>query len=176
MAAPSEDLRASVDEVDSSVPEPALNFDGFCRNEFDRLARALSLTLNNRDLGADAAAEGFTRAWQRWDTVSTFQNPAGWVYRVGLNWGRSRLRRKRPEVSVIVMPEHPHAAADFDDEIARALTTLSTDHRSVVVGKYYLDWSEAELATALDIPAGTVKSRLSRALTHLQHELGADHG
>ena len=54
-----------------------------------------------------------------------------------------------------------------DEALVRALRQLSVDHRTVVVGRYYLDWSEEQLATALDIAPGTVKSRLSRALTHL---------
>ena len=181
MAGASEDTAHRDLDLDAPLPpalvtDTAVNFDGFCRSEFDRLARALALALNNADLGTDAAAEALTRAWQKWDQVSTYDNPAGWVYRVGLNWGRSRLRRKRREVSVLVLPEGAQTADLFDDEIARALTALSTEHRAVVVGKYYLDWSEAELASALDIPTGTVKSRLSRALTHLERQLGANHG
>ena len=54
-----------------------------------------------------------------------------------------------------------------------ALARLSTDHRAVVVGRFYLDWSEAQLADALEIPTGTAKSRLSRALEQLEHHLGA---
>jgi len=43
------------------------------------------------------------------------------------------------------------------------------------VGRYYLDWSEEQLATSLDIAPGTVKSRLSRALTQLSELMEHDH-
>ncbi len=63
--------------------------------------------------------------------------------------------------------------ADPDIRILPALRRLSPDHRAVVVAKYYLDWSEQQIADGLDIRPGTVKSRLSRALERLADDLGA---
>lgn len=147
------------------------DFEEFCRVEHARLARALSLALNNHELGRDAAAEAMARAWERWDQVRNYDNIAGWMYRVGLNWGRSRLRRRRREVDAVFTPERSVPAIEADRVLADALATLSHDHRAVVVGRYFLDWSEADLAAALDIAPGTVKSRLSRALDHLARRL-----
>jgi DNA-directed RNA polymerase specialized sigma24 family protein len=161
----------TADDV-SDVPT-VRSFEAFCANEADRLARALAIALNNRELGRDAAAEALTRAWPRWGEVSAYDNPAGWVYRVGLNWGRSRLRRWRRETITEVFAEASEPAVEPDGRIAAAMRQLSTDHRAVVVGRIYLDWSEADLAAALDIPTGTVKSRLSRALAQLEQHLGA---
>ena len=157
-------------ESTSDVPVVA-SFEAFCAANADTLANALALALDNRELGRDAAAEGLTRAFSRWSKVSTYDNPAGWVYRVGLNWGRSRLRRRRREVTTAVFPERGHLDDPVDPTIAAALRSLTPEHRAVVVGRLYLDWSEATVATALDIPAGTVKSRLSRALDALEHRL-----
>jgi RNA polymerase sigma-70 factor (ECF subfamily) len=158
---------------DRTIPTTR-SFDAFCRSESDRLARALALALNNPELGRDAAAEALARAWERWSKVGEYDNPAGWTYRVGLNWGRSRLRRRRRETSAVFAPEPSITDAEYDDSIATALRHLSTDHRAVIVGRFYLDWSEADLAAALDIPTGTAKSRLSRALEQLEHHLGND--
>ncbi len=146
-------------------------FDSFCAREQATMARALALALDDRELGRDAAAEALTRAWERWDTVASYGNPAGWVYRVGLNWGRSRLRKRRREIVSALVPERPQREVEDDDRVAAAIALLSHDHREVVVAKYYLDWSEADIAAALDIPAGTVKSRLHRALAHLDEQL-----
>lgn len=151
-----------------------IDFDAFCEREHRTLARALALALDDRELGRDAAAEALSRAWSRWSSVSQMDNAAGWVYRVGLNWGRSRLRRHRREVTTAFPPELGASAADFDDGLAAALAQLSADHRAVVVARYYLDWSEATTADALGIPPGTVKSRLSRALTQLDEHLRSD--
>jgi RNA polymerase sigma-70 factor, ECF subfamily len=145
----------------------AVDFDAFFAQHHTEMVRALTLTLGDVELGRDAAAEGFARALQRWPKVSTYTNPAGWVYRVGLNWARSRRRKTRRERIGLTVDGAAPAAAPRDAALIAALRALSLDHRTVVVGRYYLDWSEAQLADALDIAPGTVKSRLSRALAQL---------
>ena len=150
------------------------DFREFCARTHPTMARALGLALDDAELGRDAAAEGLTRAWARWPTVSTMENPAGWVYRVGLNWARSRLRKRRREITTAFPPELARSSGSidrYDDTVAVALARLSPEHRSVVVARYYLDWSEATTAASLGVPPGTVKSRLSRALDQLDHEL-----
>ena len=149
------------------------SFEDFFRESHDPLVRALTLALGSPELGNDAASEGLTRALQRWRKVSKYDNPAGWVYRVGLNWGRSRLQKLSHEVHGAIDHQPSHQALS-DPTMMAALHQLSVDHRSVVVGRYYLDWSEKDLAEALDIAPGTVKSRLSRALQQLGELLGDD--
>ena len=68
-------------------------FHDFYRATRDRVGRALALTLRDGDLAAECVDEAMARAYQRWSSVQTMDNPAGWVYRVGLNVARSRLRR-----------------------------------------------------------------------------------
>ena len=146
------------------------SFEAFFAAEHDRIARSLALAIGDEHLGRDAAAEGFTRALQRWRKVGRYDNPTGWVYRVGLNWARSRARKTRREApaDAVGEPVDPHARIpDVDPRLLPALKQLSDDHRAVIVGRFYLDMSEAELAAALEVRPGTVKSRLSRALAHL---------
>ena len=57
------------------------------------------------------------------------------------------------------------------DETWSAVCRLPVRERSVVVLRYWLDWSEAEIAASLEWPAGTVKSTLHRALKRLEKEL-----
>ena len=158
--------------MESSFAATPGGFDAFFRAHHTQMVKALSLALADADLGRDAAAEGFARALQRWSKVADYANPAGWVYRVGLNWARSRRRRTGREqlglaIDGMAVDGPAPAMPARSDDLIRALRSLSIDHRTVVVGRYYLDWSEAQLAAALDIAPGTVKSRLSRALTHL---------
>ena len=150
------------------------SFEAFFAAQHDRVARSLALAIGDEHLGRDAAAEGFTRALQRWRKVSRYDNPTGWVYRVGLNWARSRARKTRRELAPDVVGEAADPRATFpevDPRLIPALRTLSDDHRAVVVGRFYLDMSEAELAEALGVRPGTIKSRLSRALAHLSEML-----
>ena len=157
-----------------ALPMP---FDEFFARHHDEMVRALTLALGDVEFGRDAAAEGFARALERWSTVSGHANPSGWVYRVGLNWARSGRRKFRRERIGMRLTEH--AAPELalcDAQLVDALGHLSIDHRTVVVGRYYLDWSEAQLAEALDVAPGTVKSRLSRALTQLANLMEEHHG
>lgn len=149
------------------------NFDSFYAENRDQIARALSLSLRNPDLGAEAADEAFVRACQRWPEVATFSNPQGWVYRVGMNWARSWLRRTRREREKRPLIVKEEIAEDLivDVDLERAMATLTPGHRTVVVARFFMGWSTEETAEALGLRAGTVKSRLSRALKQLAGEL-----
>ena len=147
-----------------------VGFDGFYLANRDRLYRALVLTIRNRDLAVEAIDEAMVRAYERWSTVGAYDSPEGWGYRVALNWSRSVLRRKRPQVaeSEAVWDSPP------DLDVARAVGSLSVKLRSVVVARYYRDWSVPQIAERLDSPPGTVKSRLHRALERVETSLGGN--
>ena len=148
----------------------ALDFGVFYEAYRPRLARALALTLGDPGLGAEAADEAMTRAYARWDTVADYRNPEGWVYRVGVNWGRSFLRKRRREEGRVYLEEG--ADQPFSDPaVLRALAALPVDHRTVVVCRFHLDWSVEQTAAALGVAQGTVKSRLNRALAKLAADL-----
>jgi RNA polymerase sigma factor (sigma-70 family) len=157
-----------VSEVDSQETPVVLGFDGFYRTSRDRLYRALVVTIRDRDLAIEAIDEAMTRAAERWAVVGEYDFPEGWVYRVALNWSRSVLRRRRPIVadSEAVWDSLP------DPDVARAVASLPLRLRTVVVARYYLDWSVPQIADRLDIPIGTVKSRLHRALERVERSLG----
>ena len=150
------------------------SFTEFYREHWDELSQALVLTLGDEQLGVEAAAEGFSRACERWAQVGQYRNPRGWVYRVGLNWARSWLRRRRTERRRQERLRDGSVDRLPDPDLERAMAGLSTQHRDVVVLRFFLDLSVDETADALGIAQGTVKSRLSRALAHLQHQL-TDH-
>jgi RNA polymerase sigma factor (sigma-70 family) len=160
--------------LDTTAMTAAGSFDAFYRRERTPLFRALALTLGETDLAADAVDEAMARAYQRWGTVSRYGNAAGWVYRVALNWAISHLRRRRRQ-----LPAATQASVDEpqlpDPVLAEAVRSLPIAQRSVVVLRFHLDWSLDEIALALGVPAGTVKSRLSRALQTLRDTLGDDH-
>lgn len=133
-------------------------FYGACRTE---VARALILAIGDRDLGSEAADEAFARALERWADVKDYENPEGWVLRVGLNWAKSRLRRR--SVPTSLLDDGHHVDELPEPELLEAVEQLSFDHRSVVVARFFLDWSIQHTAEALDLPEGTVKSRQVRA-------------
>jgi RNA polymerase sigma factor (sigma-70 family) len=86
----------------------------------------------------------------------------------------SRRRRWTKEHATAALPERPVAdettAVDDADAVLRALGQLPGDQRTAVVLRYYAHLSEQQMAIALDVPNGTVKSRLSRAVKTLAHD------
>jgi RNA polymerase sigma-70 factor (ECF subfamily) len=73
-------------------------------------------------------------------------------------------------------PETSLLAAERRSELLAAVEALREDDRLVIACRYFLELSEAETAAALDVAAGTVKSRLSRALARLREQLGEAEG
>lgn len=145
-------------------------FEDFYRSKRDHLARALAMTLRNDELGNEAADEAMTRCYQRWRTVRDYSNPAGWAYRVGLNWALSRKRRARREITVSV-PERSVADTEFLPEIEAALAEIPVEQRAVLVLRFFFDWDIERVAEALHIPTGTVKSRQRRGLDAVERRL-----
>jgi RNA polymerase sigma-70 factor (ECF subfamily) len=164
------------ERVELRSAEPSRQFERFYRETFDGVYRALALSFGDADLAHEATSEAMVRCYQRWRRIERYDNPAGWVYRVGLNWGRSRLARTRRDADRahrLAPPDHaaPADATAGDPALDAALRALDLRYRSVVVLRYLLDWSEAETAAALQLPVGTVKSRLSRGLDQLRQQL-----
>jgi len=144
-------------------------FEAFYRANVDRVYRALAVTLRRDDLAQEAADEAMARAYARWATVRHLDNPAGWVFRVGLNWATSwwrKVRRERPPAEDAPHPQH--TPTDTVLGVLDALAALPTPQRAVVTCRILLDLTTAETAVALGLTEGTVKSRLSRGLAALR--------
>lgn len=143
-------------------------FEAVWRRDRDVLRRALALSLGDARLASEAVDEAFTRAYARWSRVSQLDDPTAWLYRVAMNWATSWLRKRRLRP---VRPADELDTASYDvvedSAVLSAIDALPSSQRAVVVLRFYLDWDIARISTALDVPAGTVKSRLHRALTRL---------
>jgi RNA polymerase sigma-70 factor (ECF subfamily) len=108
------------------------------------------------------------RALDRFDRKRPF---GPWLHRIVVNraidWTRARRLRGEVELSESVpAPEPPRQGG----ETFAALTRLSPEHRAVIVMRYLLDFTPGEIAEALDLPRGTVNSRLRRGLDALGDE------
>lgn len=161
------DAPGAVDTPDAM----SLPFGSFYESRRDRVARALALTLGDPDLAAEAADEAMVRAYQRWDRIGAYDDPGAWVYRVGLNWATSVLRRRRLAPRIPVDRGTTELGPVDEPDLAVALLELPVHQRAVVVCRFYLGLSEHETASVLHIRPGTAKSRLYRALRHLETRL-----
>lgn len=146
------------------------SFDAFYRATRPRIFRAVALALGNTDLALDATDEALARAAEQWHQVGSYQNPSGWVYRVALNWARTRLRRLTRERSRLEF-EPGYEQAIPDPHLIDQVMSLPVGYRAVIVARFLLDWSVEETAEVLQIPVGTVKTRTHRALARLRRVL-----
>jgi RNA polymerase sigma factor (sigma-70 family) len=145
------------------------DFEAFYRANIDRVYRALAVTLRQDELAREAADEAMARAYAKWATVGHFDNPAGWVFRVGLNWATSWWRKVRREQPPVADSAHPQIGPPDNAVAARdALAQLPLPQRAVITCRILLDLTTAETAVALGLTEGTVKSRLSRGLGALR--------
>jgi RNA polymerase sigma-70 factor (sigma-E family) len=153
--------------------EPVRSFEDFYRAEWASVRRAVGFTVGEPDLARECVDEAMTRAYERWHQVAAMDRPAAWVYRVAVNQARNRGRRRAVERRK--QPPPPPVSAPAvevaDPAVVEALSRLPEDQRSVVVLRYYLDWSVEQIAAGLEIAPGTVKSRLHRALRRLETSL-----
>ena len=126
-------------------------------------------------LADDVVQETLLRAWRRPEVLDQSESSArAWLFTVArhLVIDERRSAHARHEIGTDEVPER--ASADQTDAlldswlIADALECLSAEHRAVVICAYYRGQSVAETARLLDIPAGTVKSRLHYALRALR--------
>ena len=159
----------TADNPTGELAVATIDFDAFYAAHRSPVGRALALTLRDAELASEAVDEAMARAYQRWTKVSRFDNPGGWVYRVGLNWARSFVRqRNRPTPTWLTDQAVSHDNYGIDPTVDRALGQLSVDHRAVVVCRYLIGYSESQTCAALGLRPGTAKSRLARATAQLQ--------
>jgi len=149
-------------------------FEAFYAEWREPLRRAVALATGDVMAAGEGVDEAMTRALARWDRISSYDMPEGWVYRVALNWSRGLFRKRNRELLTAIDTDTARSDSLPDVDLIAAVERLSARHRAVVIARFYLDWSTAEVAGALDVAEGTVKSRLSRALDQLARDLGGE--
>jgi RNA polymerase sigma-70 factor (ECF subfamily) len=143
-----------------------------------RLARAI---LRDATDAQDVTHDAFEQAWRKWSTLRDPARFEPWFDRILVNTCRDRLRsgRRQPtdiSAEVVIATDDPYGSAHDHDLLANAIATLSPEHRVVVALRYYRDLPVDEIASRLDIPAGTVQSRLHYALKRLHAAIDAADG
>ena len=137
--------------------------------------------LRDPDLAADAVQQAMIDIWQKLPQLREPDAFLGWAYRIVVRAALAEVRARstwRLRTEPISVEGHPDPdvghRVDDRDELDRGFARLGLEHRTVVVLKHYAGLSNAEIATAMDIPEGTVRSRLFHALQALRAALEAD--
>ena len=138
------------------------------------LHRAALLITGDAAAAEDIAQEAFLAALRALPRFDVRRPLAPWLHRIAVNRAIdfSRARALRREVGG-QPPERASAAPAADDAITAALAQLAPDHRAVIVLRYLLELTPGEIAAVLEVPRGTVNSRLRRGLDALAGALEA---
>ncbi len=137
--------------------------------------RAAFLIVHDAAAAEDIAQEAFLAAIRALDRFDRRRPFGPWLHRIVVNraidWSRARaLRREVAEpVESEAPPERPVL---WSDEVVAALGALDPDQRAAVVLRHLLEYTPGEIADLLEVPRGTVNSRLRRALDRLAAQLG----
>ena len=142
---------------------------------------------NNPAMASELLQETMTNVWRKAHLYNSDKGAATtWVYTVMRNISFDMLRKIQANhedtISDDIWPlaeaqnsdEHVFTDHLMDKQIARYLNRLPDNQKQIVQGVYFQDLSQEQLAKNLNIPLGTVKSRLRLALTKLRQHIGAD--
>lgn len=146
----------------------------------DRMYAAAHHILRDTGRAEDAAQQAMIDIWRMLPQLKDPDRFQAWAYRIVVRAAYAEARSQRLwGLRAAVMPEktfspdHAEHVADRD-QLERGFERLPLDHRAVVVLKHYAGLSNAEIAEALDIPEGTVRSRLHYSIKTLRAALEAD--
>ncbi|MCY7365374.1 MAG: sigma-70 family RNA polymerase sigma factor [Frankiaceae bacterium] len=147
---------------------------------YARLVGVVGVVAQDRQEAEEAVQDAFVRLMGQWPNVSRYDDPEAWVRKVAFGFVSNRRRKIRNGLRAALRhgaaPDTPAMSGDAVD-LRRALAALSVPQRQVIVLQD-LGLGVADIARQLDIPVGTVKSRLSRAraaLAPLLREDANDH-
>ncbi len=153
-----------------------------------RLFNTLVRVLGSRDDASEVLQDAFVQAYTKLETFRGSSQFYTWMYRVALNLAcshRRRNKRRRDEQSVDqirelsgtepmdhgLQPEQTAVRLEQAELVQAALLEISDEHRQILVLREMEDCSYETIAQILDLPVGTVRSRLFRARLQLKEKL-----
>ena len=197
MSSPAESVPAAVEAVASSTPRPHARFvrtrserslirgalagseadlELLFRRHWPRAYRAAFLIVHDHAAAEDIAQEAFVAAVRRLDRFDRRRPFAPWLSAIvanrAIDWVRARTSRREVTGGVperAAPPDRPRG--HYSEEVLAALAGLPPEQRAVVVMRYVLEYTPGEIARALEMPRGTVNSRLRRGLDALETQL-----
>jgi RNA polymerase sigma-70 factor (ECF subfamily) len=171
----SEGVRSQPDEGDAA--RLRAEFIQVADRHLDALFKLAGYIIGDACEAEDAVQEALARAWRAWPKLRDLERVDAWLDRIVANVCKTRIRHRKRIRTVLFDDALEMAVADpfratlARDAVGRALDRLSTEQRAVVVLRYWREMPLEEIATRLDVPLGTVKSRLHYALKLLGQEL-----
>jgi len=151
----------------------ASDLEALFRQHWPRAFRAAYLVTHDAHAAEDIAQESFLAAIRALDRFDRRRPFGPWLHRIVVNraidWVRARRLRAEVELSEALPAPNPPRPPGSD--VLAALARLPAEHRAVIVLRHLLELTPGEIAEVLDLPRGTVNSRLRRGLDSLGGEL-----
>jgi RNA polymerase sigma-70 factor (ECF subfamily) len=171
--------------IDEALAGQSASFGTLVTRYQDRLYNTLVHVLGSAEDARDIAQDAFVQAFVKLDTFQRSSAFYTWLYRIAFNLAISHQRRKRPcqsidhhreltgdePVSSDHLPEQPLELEERARQVRAALDGLAEEFRTVIVLRELEDLDYQQIAAILDVPVGTVRSRLHRARQQLKEQL-----
>ncbi len=176
--------------IDETLAGDSDAFGQLVRKYQDRLFNTMVRMTGCREEAEDVVQDAFVRAFVKLETFQRSSAFYTWLYRIAFNVSISRARRAKQMVSVehirqqtggepIQQGESPGeqlSRKERADQVHAALATLSREHRAILVLREIEGFCYESIGEVLDLPVGTVRSRLHRARLQLRDRLVASMG
>ncbi len=156
----------------------------------DKVFQLCFRMLGNRHEAEDIAQEAFLRAYVNINSYDTKRKFSTWLYRIATNLSIDRIRKKKPDYYLdaevagaegltmysqvaadVSLPEDEVESLELQETIQKEILKLPDKYRSVIVLKYIDELSLKEISEILDLPVGTVKTRVHRGREALRNQL-----
>ena len=159
--------------------DPATQFQELYDREYTPVYRAIRAVVLDPAAAEDLTQETFVRAYKARHRYQPTAPPGAWLRRIGVNLAISHLRRQKlarflPARLYVAPDRREYDQAEARDVVSKALAALSPKLRAAVVLHYYEGLTREEIAAALGVPAGTVASRIAKAVVIMRKAAGSD--
>jgi len=158
--------------------DPATQFRELYDREYAPVYRAIRAVVLDVAAAEDLTQETFVRAFRARHRYKPTAPPGAWLRRIGVNLAISHLRRQKLARFLPARLYMPPARREYDQaearDVTKALAELSPKLRAAIVLHYYEGLTREEIASVLGVPAGTVASRIAKAVAIMRKATVSD--
>ena len=159
--------------------DPKTEFKQLYDQEYLSVYRAIRAVVLDSAAAEDLTQETFVRAYRARSRYTPTAPPGAWLRRIGINLAISYLRRQKlarflPARLYVAPDRREYDRAEARDVVTKALEALSPKLRAAVVLHYYEGLTREEIADVLQVPAGTVASRIAKAVAIMRKNISSD--
>jgi len=165
--------------TEGSNLNPATQFKELYDQEYRSVYRSIRAVVMEPAAAEDLTQETFVRAYRARHRYRPTAPPGAWLRRIGVNLAISYLRRQKlarflPARLYMTPDRRDYDRAEARNVVDKAMEALSPKLRAAVVLHYYEGLTREEIAEVLGVPAGTVASRIAKAVAIMRKAMGSD--